>query len=198
MIKNLILLLAAAFCLTGCINVNYVPANAEMDLAPTSLESVKVFKTPSKVKKQYQTIGYCIASGNYRDFSKKDIVDKLRDEAAKVGADGVVIKTYAVVPTGSERLEQLTDMQNMNSETFPEGDVGVSGWNRLAENFDSGYGSIRERKTVRTYGYRRVIRAKFISFKSTPAIKPAKPAKPAKPLKTITVVPDKKKAPAKK
>jgi hypothetical protein len=197
MIKNMIVLLAVACCLTGCMSVDYEPVNENLDLPPTAPEAVKVYNNPAKVKKQYQTIGYCIASGNYRDFSKDAIMKRLREEAADVGADALVIKTYSVVPADSERLEQLTDMQNMNSDVFADGNGrGGSGWDRVSENFDSGYGSIRERRTVRTYSYRRVIRAKFITFGKTKIAAPKK--QPAKPVKTIAVHPDKQSKPVKK
>jgi hypothetical protein len=190
MIKHLMFLLAAACCLTGCMNVNYEPINESRSLTPTSPQAVKVFNNPGKVKKQYQTIGYCIVSGNYRDFSRDDIVKRLQKEAAQVGADGVVINTYSVVPVDSERLRQLTDMQNMRADVFTAGNGrGGSGWDRLSANFDSGYGSVDERKAVRTYNYRRVIRAKFITFKDLKL----------EPVKTIAVKVDKKKnVPAKK
>lgn len=176
MIKYLVILFATAFVLTGCISVDYKPVDAAIAPAPVSPESVKVYNDPSKLKEQYHTIGYCIVSGNYSDFSKDDLISKLKEKAAEEGAGGVVIKTYAVVQNESERLAQLTDMQNMNSDIFSEGDVGVNGWNRLSSNFDSGYGSIRDKKSVRVYSYRRVIRANFIKY--GPGSKVTSPDKP--------------------
>lgn len=179
MIKYLVILFATAFVLTGCISVDYKPVDAGVSPAPLNPESVKVYNDPSKLKEQYHTIGYCIVSGNYSDFSKDDLLNKLKEKAAEEGAAGVVIKTYAVVQNESERLAQLTDMQSMNSDVFTEGDVGVNGWNRLSSNFDSGYGSIRDKKSVRVYSYKRIIRANFIEYgpgkKAAPMVKTTEP-----------------------
>ena len=75
---------ALLFSLAGCVHVAYAPASPAQQFAPT--DSVRLFRNyPEAV---HTVIGSYRASGN----SEKKILEKLVEEAKKIGAHALVVK----------------------------------------------------------------------------------------------------------
>jgi len=54
-------------------------------------EEVKIYETAAKVPGKYEEVGIISASGNYDRTNLADMYDAMRREAAKYGANGIIL-----------------------------------------------------------------------------------------------------------
>ena len=180
---------AAAVLLTGCISMEYTGEK----LPPKDPDSkVPVYTDSAKVTRPYQVLGVAKVSGDYQEVSRDRMVEKLRTEARKCGADAILIVEQQVIPG---------DLKVTRSPVFTTAfdyDDTNGNWSQLSRDVDQNFArpgakgiSLGERVTVgggsttssagSANNFRRVIRAEFLRYHEKPA-EPAKPAeKPAQP-----------------
>ncbi len=147
-----IVLLAAG----GCMSYDYEGESAG---TPTEEEHVKVFTDSARITQNYQVLGVATVSGNYQDVSREKMIDKLKSEAAKNGADAVLIVNQQVIPGKAAQTPVF--------QTQFDYDSAQGSWNQVSQDVDLYYGSAFDRtKSVNTEisTYSRIIRAQFIRY----------------------------------
>ncbi len=158
--------LGLAFC--GCVHFSYTGESLTAVAEPAP-----IFNKPEKVPRSYEVLGKAVVYGDYQDVSRERLEKKLSDEAAKHGADAVLITTMQVLPTDSiptidaeYRTAQITSAETMYS------------MNELQKDFDGGYGQAFSNKPVTPVirDYRRIIRAEFLRYTGPRADDAAKKA----------------------
>ena len=160
------LVLGLVFC--GCVHFSYTGESLA-----AAAEPAPIFNKPEKVPRSYEVLGKAVVYGDYQDVSKERLEAKLAAEAAKHGADAVLITTVQVLPTGSIptldpefRTAQTTTAENTYS------------MNELQKDFDGGYGQAFSNKPVNPVirEYRRIMRAEFLRYTGPRADDAAKKA----------------------
>lgn len=156
------MLLAGCVMMCGCLGPR-ISYKGEQ-LTPTS--AVKLIPNTDQLK-NYSPIGKATVSGAYERFSYDELVKDLEKKACAVGADAVYIRSYEVIPSGSERIDQA---MNMTPDNAWSSDVDSdSGWSYLQQDMDYQYGEVLGNPNVAmktdTPTYRRVIKAIFLKRK---------------------------------
>ena len=83
---------AVLFTLFACGTHSHIVArNPALTLAPTCADAVPVYSDPNKIPYDYYEIALIDAEGNSVYTGNGDILKKVRNEAAGVGANGVVL-----------------------------------------------------------------------------------------------------------
>ena len=148
---------AALFC--GCINIQYEGKSVERKSDDTL---VAVFSSAEKVTRKYTVLGEAVASGNYQDTSRDEMIGKLRKKARECGASAIIIKEQKVVSNGDQELSGKSFRSAFDQENSSDN------WQSLTISVDREYVN-----TNRTAGntasgsnrdMTRIIRAVFITY----------------------------------
>lgn len=88
--KNIFAVVVMVVALEGCSTVANIRTDdaATMDLQPTNAKAVKVYST-AKIGQEYTVIGEVVADADAGEQAAIS-VDKLKVEAAKLGADAII------------------------------------------------------------------------------------------------------------
>ncbi len=142
--------------LSGCISYSYEGET----LPPT--ESVTIYSEKSKIPCEYQVMGNAVASGYYQDVTLGALKAEMEANAAKCGADAVLITSVQVVPDG-EAVRVDPAVKTMSAT----GAENTYNMNQIQKDFDSGYGQAFDKNPPRSgvREYRRILKAEFIKFK---------------------------------
>jgi len=82
--------------LLGCATkAKIVARNAEVSLAPTCGDAVTVFPSRDKIPYDYYEVALIAAEGNSVYVGNGDILKSVRNEAAGLGANGVLVDSLA-------------------------------------------------------------------------------------------------------
>ena len=65
-------------------------------------EDVKIYENENKVQGEYEEIGLITSRGNYESTDLADMYISMREEAAKVGANGLILGTIEEPSTGDK------------------------------------------------------------------------------------------------
>jgi hypothetical protein len=86
-------LIALAAAVAGCggARSQIVARNAALALAPTCADAVKVFPNAGQVPYDYYEVAFISAEGNSVYTGNGDLLKAVRNQAASVGANGVVV-----------------------------------------------------------------------------------------------------------
>lgn len=106
------LLLAVLVC--GCVSTNAALIDPSVQLARTCKSAVKLYTTPDRVGKPYREVAMLNAKGESNWSDEGDMIDSMRDKAAEVGANGIILSKIdepsaltkvigQVAKTGSQR-----------------------------------------------------------------------------------------------
>lgn len=142
----------------GCISYDYEGESAG---TPTETEQVKVFTDSARIEQDYDVLGVATVSGNYQDVSREKMIDKLKSEAAKNGADAVLIVNQQVIPDKAA--------QNPVFHTQFDYDRTGDSWRQVSRDVDLNYGSVFDRSkstSTEISTYSRIIRAQFIRYRA--------------------------------
>jgi hypothetical protein len=93
----------AAVWLAGCVHTNSVLLDPHATYAPVAWHDVRVFLSASAVPFEYQEIALVHANGDEEWTDEADLVEAIREEAAELGAHGVILE-WIDEPSGIERL----------------------------------------------------------------------------------------------
>lgn len=96
------LLLAAA----GCVSASVIPLG-EQNLEPVPRDEVLVYETLDDLPDEagYRKVALIRAEANDDWDDREDLVNKMREEAAKVGADAIVLRGFEDPSTGEKIVE---------------------------------------------------------------------------------------------
>lgn len=171
--KIVFMFVFALFLVSGCVSYSYTGKSA----APEGRE-VALFSDSGKITKHYTVLGTAVVSGNYQHATRDRMITKLLKEAAKTGADAVLIVEQQVLP------ETLISQGGKGGFfTAYDYDSSNHSWGELYRDVDITIGNIGQKSSTSTVSitdYRRVIRAEFLRYTDTakeskvPAVKESK------------------------
>jgi hypothetical protein len=106
------LLFAVVVC--GCVSTNAALIDPSVQLARTCKTAIKLYTTPERVGKPYREVAVLNAKGESNWSDEGDMIESMRDKAAEVGANGIILSKIdepsaltkvigEVVKTGSQR-----------------------------------------------------------------------------------------------
>lgn len=172
---------AAAVLLSGCISMEYTGEK----LAPNPPDSkVAVYTDSAKIARAYQVLGTAKVSGNYQEVSRDRMIEKLRSEARKCGADAILIIEQQVIPDDDLKVSRSP----VFTTAFDYDDTNHN-WSQLSRDVDQNFAApdskgiaLGSRVTVgggstsssagSANNFRRVIRAEFLRYRERPAAAP--------------------------
>jgi hypothetical protein len=86
----------------GCTKTKAVPAGGSPESLPWTSGDVTFFSKEEEVQKPFTTLGnvYYMDPGEYKRLKFIDVVPKLKEEAKKLGANGIIIDIREPVVSG--------------------------------------------------------------------------------------------------
>ena len=105
-------LLAVVVC--ACVSTNAALIDPSVQLARTCPTAIKLYTTPDRVGKPYREVAVLNAKGESGWSDEGDMINSMRDKAAEVGANGIILNKIdepsaltkvigAVAKTGTQR-----------------------------------------------------------------------------------------------
>ncbi|SRR6266566_5789082 len=88
--------------LLGCVSTNAAVLNTSLKLQAICPEGVQVFTDSSKVGKPYTEVAVLNSQGSYQYTNESKMIDSQRKEAAKLGANGVILGGMQDPSTGAK------------------------------------------------------------------------------------------------
>lgn len=171
MYKKIIFAFAAAvllFTWSGCISYSYSGEKA----APAA-EKAELFYDSGKINKKYNVLGTAVVSGDYMQISRDRMLEKLKYEARKCGADAILIIEHQVLPADMAAAGRKSGFFT----AFDYDDTNRS-WGELYRDVDVNFGNIGKSSasggSSGISGSKRIIRAEFLRYtngESAPAKK---------------------------
>ena len=112
--KPLPVFLVAAALLSACVSTNAALIDPSVQLARTCPAAIKLYTTPDRVGKPYREVAMLNAKGESNWSDEGDMINSMRDKAAEVGANGIILNKIdepnaltkvigQVAKTGSQR-----------------------------------------------------------------------------------------------
>ena len=90
--RQLPLFAAAAVLLGACVSTNAALIDPTVHLARTCPSAIKLYTTPDKVGRPYREVALLNAKGESNWSDEGDMIESMRDKAAEVGANGIILK----------------------------------------------------------------------------------------------------------
>ncbi|HEY6088327.1 MAG TPA: hypothetical protein VD771_00930 [Gemmatimonadaceae bacterium] len=105
---------SSAVLLCACVSTNAALIDPTVHLARTCPSAIKLYTTPDKVGRPYREVALLNAKGESNWSDEGDMIDSMRDKAAEVGANGIILSRIdepsaltkvigQVAKTGSQR-----------------------------------------------------------------------------------------------
>jgi hypothetical protein len=105
---------SAAAILSACVSTNAAMIDPTVHLARTCPSAIKLYMTPEKVGRPYREVALLNAKGESNWSDEDDMIASMRDKAAEVGANGIILSRIdepsaltkvigQVAKTGSQR-----------------------------------------------------------------------------------------------
>ncbi len=105
-------LVAAVVC--GCVSTNAALVDPSIHLAQTCKSAIKLYTTPDRVTHPYREVAVLNAKGESNWSDEGDMIESMREKAAEVGANGIILSKIdepsaltkvigQVAKTGSQR-----------------------------------------------------------------------------------------------
>jgi hypothetical protein len=112
--KPALSILAGVVLVSACVRTNAALIDPSVQLARTCAEAVKLFTTPDRVSQPYREIAVLNAKGESNWSDEGDMIQSMREKAAEVGANGIILSKIdepsaltkvigQVAKTGSQR-----------------------------------------------------------------------------------------------
>jgi hypothetical protein len=88
-----LVVLAPVFALSAChsVSTNATLIDPSLHMARTCPAAVKLFTTPDRVQQPYREVALLHSSGQTSYSSEDDMIKSMREKAAKVGANGIIL-----------------------------------------------------------------------------------------------------------
>ncbi len=112
--------LLSAFCASSaavvcaCVSTNAALIDPTVHMARTCPSAIKLYTTPDRVGRPYREVALLNAKGESNWSDEEDMIESMRDKAAEVGANGIILSRIdepsaltkvigQVAKTGSQR-----------------------------------------------------------------------------------------------
>ena len=82
---------AAVVLLCGCVSTNASLIDPSVHLARTCPAGIKLYTTPDRVGQPYREVAILNAKGESNWSDEEDMIESMRDKAADVGANGIIL-----------------------------------------------------------------------------------------------------------
>jgi len=83
--------LLVAVVVLGCVSTNAALIDPSVQLARTCSDAIKLYTTPDRVGKPYREVAVLNAKGESNWSDEGDMINSMRDKAADVGANGIIL-----------------------------------------------------------------------------------------------------------
>ena len=81
----------SVFLLSACVSTNASLIDPSVHLARTCPEAIKLYTTPDRVGQPYREVAILNAKGESNWSDEEDMIESMREKAAEVGANGIVL-----------------------------------------------------------------------------------------------------------
>jgi len=88
--------------LAGCVTVQTARLGTGVIRPAVTQDKVAIYRTAEQVPDQYEEVALMSAAGDYNYTSEEQMFRKLREEAAKLGANGVILNSITEPTTGAK------------------------------------------------------------------------------------------------
>ncbi|MBE6365337.1 MAG: hypothetical protein E7053_06250 [Lentisphaerae bacterium] len=154
-------LIAITAILCGCVNIEYTGKTAPRQ---ESDAQIAVFTDPARITRPYTVLGSATASGDYREVSTQNMINKLREKAAECGANAILITDHRVID--DDHAAVVSNPVFMTSLDYNDTDGGD--WRQIYADVDRNFVNPYRNFSTTTGGsannFRRVIRAEFLLY----------------------------------
>ena len=89
--KSLLTVSAAVILLGGCVSTNASLIDPSVHLARTCPAGIKLYTTPDRVGQPYREVAILNAKGESNWSDEEDMIESMRDKAAEIGANGIIL-----------------------------------------------------------------------------------------------------------
>lgn len=86
----------------SCVHVNSVLMDQQNTKQPISPRMVKIYRTADQVPGKYEEIALINANGNSRWTDESELIYKMRNEAARLGANGIILDAISEPSDGAK------------------------------------------------------------------------------------------------
>ena len=80
-----------AVLLCGCVSTNAALVDPSVHLARTCKSAIKLYTTPDRVTHPYREVAVLNAKGESNWSDEEDMIESMRDKAAEIGANGIIL-----------------------------------------------------------------------------------------------------------
>ena len=81
----------AAVVLGACVSTNAALIDPTVHLARTCPSAIRLYTTPDRVGHPYREVAILNAKGESNWSNEEDMIESMRDKAAEVGANGIIL-----------------------------------------------------------------------------------------------------------
>jgi hypothetical protein len=85
------LTVGAALLLCACVSTNASLIDPSVHLARTCPAGIKLYTTPERVGQPYREVAILNAKGESNWSDEEDMIESMRDKAAELGANGIIL-----------------------------------------------------------------------------------------------------------
>lgn len=107
MSRSPMVLLSCAVLLTACVSTNATVLNKSMTRPPIAKDSVVIYSSADKVPGKYDEVALLNSKGDESMTNERKMYESMRKEAAKLGANGVILQETKDPGTGSKVAHML-------------------------------------------------------------------------------------------
>jgi hypothetical protein len=100
-------LLSMAVVLMGCVHTNATVLNKSLTRPPIAKDAVVIYSSAEKVPGKYDEVALLNSRGDAGTTDERKMYESMRSEAAKLGANGVILQETKDPGTGSKVAHAL-------------------------------------------------------------------------------------------
>lgn len=102
MTRSSLVFLSAAMLLSACVSTNATVLNKSLTRPPIAKDSVVIYSSADKVPGKYDEVAVLNSKGDESLTDERKMYESMRSEAAKLGANGVILQETKDPGTGSK------------------------------------------------------------------------------------------------
>ena len=107
MSRSNLALLSLAMILSACVHTNATVLNKSLTRPPISKDAVVIYSSAEKVPGKYDEVALLNSRGDAGSTDERKMYESMRSEAAKLGANGVILQETKDPGTGSKVAHML-------------------------------------------------------------------------------------------
>ena len=102
-----IALVIALAAIAGCVSVQSTRLGAGLIRAPVTPDQVAIYRSAAQVGGQYEEVALMSAAGDYGSTNEEQMYKKMREKAAAMGANGIILESITEPTTGAKVAQAL-------------------------------------------------------------------------------------------